>query len=122
MFLENDIDSLLRGLHCDARSKRCCPRRLVCRTRPSMRRCRMRRKRNATPRWRRCNRSRCKPKPLQTARSRCKPPACGGESGLRHTGRYALHQAIGSLLEDYSLVSFVPLDISTVRRCLPLWR
>ena len=66
MFLENDIDSLLRGLHCDARSKRCCPRRLVCRTRPSMRPCRMRRKRNATPSWRRCNRSRCKPKPLQT--------------------------------------------------------
>ena len=60
--------------------------------------------------------------PLQTVRSSCKPPACGGESGLRHAGRYALHQAIGSLLEDYSLVSFVPLDISTVRRCLPLWR
>ena len=43
-----------------------------------------------------------------------KPPTQLG-SFLRGARRYALHQAIGSLLEDYSLVSFVPLDISTVR-------
>ena len=102
MFLENDIDSLLRGLHCDARSKRCWLHRLP---------------HTAILRRAACSTAQRQAGAVATE-AVAKLPAVAASPGLRHAGRYALHQAIGSLLEDYSLVSFVPLDISTVRRYL----